>query len=295
MRAQPNLAAVGAFVLGLGAVAVVAGLWLAVGGFHLKRQERYVARFAESVSGLGRGAPVTYRGVPVGSVRDLSLEPGDPARVRLVLEVAPGTPVTRDTVAVLTFQGLTGIASVELLGGGRGSPPLSRAAGEPYPEIRTQPSTKSRLEAAVTSLLGDLQETAADVQRLVAALADRSGDIDAAIVDAGRTLHHVADASARLSGVAARVGRGAEAVERAAGEVQGVGAAARVAADDAARAAQETSRMVQQLEGRSLAEVDRLVAELTDAAATLGRVSRELERNRGALLGGQTPPPGPGE
>lgn len=295
MRAQPNLAAVGAFVLGLGAVAIVVGLWLAAGGFHLKRQERYVARFDESVSGLGRGAPVSYRGVPVGSVRDLSLEPGDPARVRLVLEVAPGTPVTRETVAVLAFQGLTGIASVELSGGGRGSPPPSRAAGEPYPEVRTEPSTKRRLEAAVTSILGDLRETAADVQRLVASLAERSGDIDAAIVDAGRSLHHFAEASARLSGVAARMGRGADAVGRAADEARGVGAAARAAIDDAARAAQDTSRTVQQLNGRSLAEVDRLVAELTDAAAALGRVSRELERNRGALLGGQTPPPGPGE
>ncbi|ACG71618.1 Mammalian cell entry related domain protein [Anaeromyxobacter sp. K] len=295
MRAQPNLAVVGAFVVGLGAAAIVVGLWLAAGGFHLKRQERYIARFEESVSGLGRGAPVSFRGVPVGSVRDLSLEPGDPARVRLVLEVAPGTPVTRDTVAVLAFQGLTGIASVELSGGGRGAPPLARAAGDPYPEIRTEPSMKSRLEAVVTALLGDLRQTTADVRRVVASLAGRSEDIDTAIADAARSLHHVAEASARLSGVAARAGRGAHAVERAADEVKAVGAAARAALADAGRAAQDASRTVRQLDGRSLAEIDRLVAELTEAAAALARVSRELERNRGALLGGQTPPPGPGE
>jgi phospholipid/cholesterol/gamma-HCH transport system substrate-binding protein len=295
MRTRPNFAAVGAFVLGLGAVAVLAGLWLAAGGVPLGRQERYVARFEESVSGLSRGAPVEYRGVPVGTVRNISLDAGDPERVRLVLEVARGTPVSQDTVAVLVFQGLTGIASVELSGGSRSSPPLTRAPGEPYPVIRTAPSTMTRLESTVMALLGDLGETASDVQRLVASLAGRSADIDAAIADAARSLRHGADASARLSGVAARIGRGAEAVERMADEMTRVGSAARAAVDEAAGAAQDASRTVQQLNGGSLVELEQLVAELTEAAAALGRVSRELERNRGALLGGQTPPPGPGE
>jgi phospholipid/cholesterol/gamma-HCH transport system substrate-binding protein len=296
MRTRPNFAAVGIFVLGLGAVAIFVGIWLAAGGgVSLARQERYLAVFEESVSGLSRGAPVHYRGVAVGSVRDLSLDPADPQRVRLVLQVARGTPVSRDTVAVLVFQGLTGIASVELSGGSRGSLPLARAPGEPYPVIRTAPSTMRRLETAVTALLGDLGRTASDGQRLVAALAGRSGDIDAAIADAVRSMRNGAEASARLSGVAAQIGRGAKAVERMADEVTRVGSAARVAVDEAVGAAHDASRAVQQFNGGSLVDLEGLVAELTEAAAALGRVSRELERNRGALLGGQRTPPGPGE
>ncbi len=314
MRARPSYAIVGAFVLGLTAVAIVVALWLASGGISLERHDRYIARFEESVSGLSRGAPVNYRGVPVGKVREMALDTADPGRVRVVLEVARGTPITQDTVAVLVFQGLTGIATIDLSGGGRGSPPLLPTRGEPYPVIRTAPSTLRRLEAGVTALLADLGETArsanallgdetrvalqrtiAEAQQLVHAFAGRSGDVEAAIGDAAESLRHAAEASARLPGLVARIGRGADAVERAADEVDRVGAATRAAVDEVSGAAQGASRAVQQLNGESLVDLQRLLAEMTEATVALGRLSRELERNRGALLGGQQPPRGPGE
>ncbi|HEX9398739.1 MAG TPA: MlaD family protein [Anaeromyxobacter sp.] len=314
MRARPSYAIVGAFVLGLTAVAIVVALWLASGGISLERHDRYIARFEESVSGLSRGAPVNYRGVPVGKVREMALDTADPGRVRVVLEVARGTPITQDTVAVLVFQGLTGIATIDLSGGGRGSPPLLPTRGEPYPVIRTAPSTLRRLEAGVTALLADLGETArsanallgdetrvalqrtiAEAQQLVHAFAGRSGDVEAAIGDAAESLRHAAEASARLPDLVARIGRGAEAVERVADEVGRVGAATRAAVGEVSGAAQGASRAVQQLNGESLVDLQRLLAEMTEATVALGRLSRELERNRGALLGGQQPPRGPGE
>lgn len=314
MRARPNHTVVGAFVLGLTAVAIAAALWLAAGGVSLERHDRYVARFEESVSGLSRGARVTFRGVPAGTVREIALDAADPDRVRVVLEVARGTPVTQETVAMLAFQGLTGIATVDLAGGARDALPPAPAPGEPYPVLRTAPSTRRRLEAGVTALVADLGETArsanallgdetrlalqrtvADVQQLVHAFAGRSSDVDAAIGDAAESLRHAAATSARLPALVARLGRTAEAVERGAEEVGRVGVATRGAVDEAAAAAKDASRAVQQLDGEALVELQRLLAELTEAAAALGRLSRELERNRGALLGGQQPPPGPGE
>ncbi len=123
--------------------------------------------------------------------------------------------------------------------------------------------------------------TVADLQQLVHAVAGRSSDVEAAIGDAAESLRHAAEASARLPGLVARIGRGAEAVERV--------------ADEASATAKDASRAVQQLDGESLVELQRLLAEMTEAAAALGRLSRELERNRGALLGAQQPRPGPGE
>jgi phospholipid/cholesterol/gamma-HCH transport system substrate-binding protein len=314
MRARPNFVFVGAFVVGLAVVATAVGLWLASGGISLERHDRYIAHFEESVSGLSRGAPVKYRGVPVGTVRDMALDTGDPERVRIVLEVKRGTHITGETVAVLVFQGLTGIASVDLAGGGHGSAPLAATRGEPYPVIRTAPSTLRRLELGVTKLLADLGETArsanaliggdtrlalrgtvADLQQVVHAFAGKSSDVEAAIGNASESLSHAAEASARLPGLVARIGRGADAVERVAEEVGRVSAATRAAVDEASGAAKDASRVVERLNGESLIELQRLLAEMTEAATALGRVSRELERNRGALLGAQQPPRGPGE
>ena len=314
MRARPNFVFVGAFVVGLAVVATAVGLWLVSGGVTFERHDRYIARFEESVSGLSRGAPVKYRGVPVGTVRDMALDTSDPERVRLVLEVKRGTRITEDTVAVLVFQGLTGIASVDLAGGGHGSAPLAATRGEPYPVIRTAPSTMSRLALGATQLLADLGETArsanallgddtrlalrgtvADLQQVVHAFAGKSSDVEAAIGNASESLSHTAEASARLPGLVKRIGRGADAVERVAEDVGRVSAATRAAVDEASGAAKDASRVVERLNGESLVELQRLLAEMTEAATALGRVSRELERNRGALLGAQQPPRGPGE
>jgi len=313
MRAKPNYVFVGVFVLGLGAVAVAVGLWLAAGGVSFARRDRYVVSFEESVSGLSRGAPVKFRGVPVGTVRELALDPADPDRVRVLLEVERGTPITRGTVAVLETRGLTGMANVEL-SGGRGAPPLTAAPGAPYPVIRTEPSTMRRLEDRVAALVDDLgqaarsanalldadtrvavRDTVTDLRRLAGTLAGRSEDIDAALRHAAEAVRHANQATVRLPALLRRLERGAGAAERAAEEVRRVGVATREAVGTAAGTASEASRALEQLDGAALDELRRLVLEMTEAASTLERLSRELERNRGALLGGQQPPPGPGE
>ena len=126
METKVNLTVVGLFVLVLGAAGIAAVLWLGSGRLSQKQYGTYLAYFTESVSGLNLHAPVRSRGVAVGSVREISLDPANPERVRLVLEVEQGTPVKEDSVAILGVQGLTGLAYVELSGGTRG---VARAPG----------------------------------------------------------------------------------------------------------------------------------------------------------------------
>jgi paraquat-inducible protein B len=87
-------AAVGAFVLGALALAVAAILFF--GGARLfEHTTRAVVFFEGSVAGLDIGAPVTFRGVHVGSVKQMALHISivGQARVPVTIELLPGQVV----------------------------------------------------------------------------------------------------------------------------------------------------------------------------------------------------------
>jgi phospholipid/cholesterol/gamma-HCH transport system substrate-binding protein len=315
METRVNQAVVGAFVLVLAAAGIAAVLWLGSGRLSQKDYGTYLAYFTESVSGLNLHAPVKYRGVAVGSVREIALDRANPERVRLVLEVEQGTPVKEDSVAILGVQGLTGIAYVELEGGSRDSAALSAKPGEPFPVIRTGPSLMRRLDTSGTMLLADLDEstrrindlldletrtqlrtTVSNLRRVTQALARHSADIEAIVASTAALARNGARASAQLPPLLEQVDRSVGAVERMADSMALAGQSARTALDGVRGAAADAGIAVQRLEGEAMPEIGRLVAELRTAAASLGRVSRELEQNPSLLILGRAPaPPGPGE
>ncbi len=135
METRANHLLVGSFVLLLIAGLVVFVVWLARFQFEAEF-ERYDILFEGRVTGLSVGSKVSLRGVPVGEVRDIGIDPDNVERVRVTIEVAAETPVREDTVASLEQQGITGVANILLSGGSQDSPPLVAAAGEPRPVIR---------------------------------------------------------------------------------------------------------------------------------------------------------------
>ena len=304
METKVNYAIVGAFVLLLSAAIVGGVLWISSGRAGRKDYDPYVAYFTESVSGLNLNAPVKYRGVEIGSVREISLDPDNPEKVRLLLAIERGVPIKKDTVAVLSVQGLTGIAFVDLGGGSREASPPEPDPRTGFPEISTRPSLLRRLDTGATALVADLSQTAQSINQLVDpetrvalqrtlrdldsvvhVFAARSKEIDASLADAAKTLGNSARASAELTQLMQQVGRSASAVERAAAEIADAGVAARTTLDS-----------VGQFGAESLPELQRLLADVRALTTSLGRVAQELERNPNALvMGRRAPPPGPGE
>lgn len=315
MEAKVNLAVVGAFVLALAAAGIGGLLWLGSGRLSQKAYETYVASFSESVSGLSTRAPVKLRGVEVGAVQEIALDPDDPARVRVVLSIEKGTPVKEDTYATLGVQGLTGIAYVELGGGSRSAAALRARRGEAYPTIQTRPSLLTRLDLAATTLVRDLgrvttslnetldpetrqalRASVADLARILRTLANRSREIDAATVAAAAVLRNGARASAALPELIERVGRSAEAVQRMGDELARAGVAAQAAAQQARGTMGHLDQGVERFGAEILPEVQRLAAELRETSASLGRVAAELEQDpSAAVLGRAQVAPGPGE
>jgi len=315
MESKVSLAAVGAFVLVLTASGIGGLLWLGSGRLSHKPMNTYVASFSDSVAGLSPRAPVKLRGVDVGTVEAIALDPDDPGRVRVLLALEKGTPVKEDTYATIETQGLTGIAYVELGGGSPAAAALRGGAGESLPVIPTRPSTLRRLDAAATSLLGNfdrvasgfnetldpdtrqaLRSSAANLARVLETLARRSRDIDDATAAAAVMLKNGARASAALPATVERLGRSADALERMGKEFAQVGVSARAAFEEARGTIGLIGNGVERFDTEVVPDVQRLVADLRETSASLGRVGAELERDpSAAVLGRAQPPPGPGE
>lgn len=308
METKVNYAIIGAFVLVLGAVLVAGVLWLASGGAFQKKFDLYLAIEDESVAGLNLNAPVKYNGVDVGKVRQIELDPANPERVILLFAIERGTPIKEDTVAVLKTQGLTGIAYVELSGGGKDALPLQITAGNQYPVIRTKPSLAARLENVLTSVLAKLDSTSnninallsdenraaftstlADIATVARTIAARKDAIDAGMVDAARTLENSARITAQLEPVVKRIGSGADAIEKMGNEVAKTSASA-------GKTVNSIGADVKRFSAETLPELERLLGELSVLSASLRRLTEQTERNPAGLLFGRQPvPEGPGE
>ena len=78
--------------------------------------------FEGSASGLHKGGSVNLNGVRVGQVISLTLD--NPRRVVALAMIDNTTPVRKDTLAGLEFQGLTGVAAISLIGGAIDGPPV---------------------------------------------------------------------------------------------------------------------------------------------------------------------------
>ncbi len=315
MDAKVNFALVGAFVLTFGAALIAGVLWFSSGGIYRRAYDTYLAYMSESVSGLNPDAPVRYRGVEVGRVRKIALAPANVELVQLTLDIEHGTPVKQDTIAVLRVQGLTGIAYVELSGGGRNSPPLEAKPGEEYPVILTGPSLMVRLDSAVTTLLTNVnrtsenmnalldadnrrvfKQTLAELQVLAKTLAARSAAIDSALANAARTMDNTARLSGDLPRLVERIQRSADGFDRMTSAMAQAGAGASATLAGASATLEGARGDLREAASETLPEYRMLASELRDVTGSLRRFSEQLEQNPSMLLYGKpASKPGPGE
>lgn len=203
MQSKVNYMLVGLFVIALFSALALAVFWLTMGG-DKKVYDYYRVYFSESVAGLNPKATVRYRGVAVGQVETIRLDPANPNQVDVVLGIERGTPVNRDTIAILSTRGLTGVASVELSGGGPQSPPLEKPADQDLPIIEAGPSLVARLDDAFNNILTNVNNLSGKLERL---LGDEN---QAAVTD---ILHNVNTITGAVAGSSDSLGRSMTQVE----------------------------------------------------------------------------------
>lgn len=155
------------FFVSLALVAFVAvTLWLS-GRQGSEPTTRYSLYFYKDVSGLMLGGPVFYLGVEVGSVTSMDIITGNPMSIRVVIEILESTPVDTGTSASLAFQGITGVAVINLTGDPGMNLPLKSPPGEKYPVIQVRDTGLAALLSDAPGIIQKLNNLLDEATSLV--------------------------------------------------------------------------------------------------------------------------------
>jgi phospholipid/cholesterol/gamma-HCH transport system substrate-binding protein len=298
MEREANYAAVGAFVLVVLLVGALFVYWYSDTREH-KTFQRYEIYFDGSVSGLERGAAVRYLGVHVGRVQRLSIDPRDPGRVQVLVDIDSSTPISDKTLAELQLQGVTGLLYIDLQEI-RSLPLTPLVPRIEYPVIR---SARSRFDLFLARLPDVLASAGEVVDRAARALSDQNivaitralANIDKASEGLPQTLREVNTLVGELRGatidLAASAKGARQIVDQAGPEVVSSLQRVHVIADNLATASDQIDKLIgdnrQDLRSFTrdgLPELERLLREGRAAAQELRELSSSLRENPSQLL-----------
>ena len=289
----------GLFVFLLGAAALLAVYWL---GGGKDETNDYVVVTKQNIGGLNPQAQVRYRGIRVGKVSDIRLDPENYANILVTISVSSTVPLTRGTVAKLNYQGVTGLAHILLLETGKDSEPLVPNDDSP-PRITMIPSLFDELGEVGSATLKQAQQLMLSANALLSENNIRHLSATLAHLEAGSA--GLKPALENLNGTLVQMrklldDRNIRQLSRTAGEVGPLLAETRqlltrmqaatekfdVAVGDAS--ASGTSALMPRL--------NELAQDFSLTSRQLSRVLRILEDTpQGLVFGPPALPPGPGE
>lgn len=151
MNNKVNYTLVGVIVL-LGIICMLGFTYWMLKPAKSLQTQTYIIYFNESILGLNLNAPVKYKGIKVGKVTRLRIDPHNSEQVEVTVEILQSTPIKVDTVAKLTAQGITGLSYINLAGGSNSAPSLQAQKGKKYPVIKTAPSFFTNIEHSLDSV-----------------------------------------------------------------------------------------------------------------------------------------------
>jgi len=250
MDERTGYVSTGIFVLAAVLVTVAFILWIG-GGRSPQSENPYTIEFARDVSGLSTGSPVRYMGVDVGEVTGLELVTNRDTQVVVHIAVAAGTPIHSGTYASLTYQGITGVAFINLAADPGEFPALQA-------RVKGLPPVIPARDVGLPALLAQSGNITAKIDGVLDQAGSLLGDGNQASVS--RTLANLAMLSDALAGeqetIAALPGQFAEGLV----ELRG------------------TASRVQALLDRTEPDLVTAIAQMNEATADAARLTGRLER-----------------
>jgi len=138
---------VGIFVLLFGAGMVLFAFWLANYGLN-KDFDIYKLEMKESITGLSQESSVKLRGVDIGKVSEIRINPENIEEIEIFLKINKGMPIKEDMIASTQMFGITGLLSINIEGG-TNEAKLLNPTEDYIPIIKTAPSFVTKLSDTI--------------------------------------------------------------------------------------------------------------------------------------------------
>ncbi|WP_287880120.1 MlaD family protein [Acidovorax sp.] len=192
MENKSHALAAGVFVLVVAAMLAGLATWLTRDNTSYQQFE---LTSKDGVTGLQPQAAVRYKGVAVGKVTRIGFDPQVPGNVLIRIAVNDQAPITPSTFAVLGYQGVTGLAHVQL-DDDEVAQPVEPPGPSGLPRLPLRSSPLSRLAEQGPAILGQVQEA---TQRINQLLGDDNQKRFSTVLDSmGQAASSVAALSQRL-------------------------------------------------------------------------------------------------
>lgn len=299
MEREANYITVGAFVLLVIAMGTLFVFWYSDRGDE-RDYTRYEIYFNGSVSGLSEGSPVRYLGVDVGRVVRMNLDTRTPDRVQVIVDIDKKAPISDQTLATLSLQGVTGLLYIDLERDQGDKPVMARVPSQRYPVIRSVQSDFDLLIASIPELFGQAsalaekvgrvftEENMAAVTRTVQNVSAASEEMPATmrelrqlVADLRRTSHEIETAAAGVADVTQTAGPDIKvALERV-----------RAVAENLAETSSQLETLVAEnrtnisgFSDRGLKELENLIRDSRQAAQEFRSLTRSLKNNPAQII-----------
>ncbi len=314
MENKAHALTAGIFLLGLVAALIVLVVWLTRDDTV---RNTFELSTRDPVSGLQPQATVRYRGMEVGKVVSIDFDQQVKGNVRVRISVDERVPLTTSTYATLSYQGVTGLASIALDDKGESQQALIPDNQNP-PRIPLKPSMLAQWQDRGAELIDQVEEAARRINALVGA--DNQKRIAAALDDIASAAASASQLTKSLNDtIKTSLNPTLRALPPLAGHTQDTLASVKSAAGDVSRVANNLNTSVTRLNApdgpldrlgngsRSLAQamesfntttlprLNRVADDASHAARRLGHVTDSINDNPQSLLLGDAAAAGPGE
>lgn len=163
MENKSHALAAGAFVLAVTALLVALAVWLTrdAGSSH-----PYELSTRDPVTGLQPQAAVRYKGVAVGKVTHIGFDPDVVGNVLIRIAVDDTTPLSPTAFASLSYQGITGLAFVQIDDAGQPQAPIPPGRSG-VPRLPLETSQLGKLTQQVPHILEQVDQATLRLNQLL--------------------------------------------------------------------------------------------------------------------------------